>query len=482
MATPSPASFLDQLFDRAGKLFQPPPWLVEELQRRLVLLLNHVLQQEPEAQARLKRQTGRLVEAHWRVFSVRLQATPAGLLELGSPAQQPDLTLTVTEESPWSLAQAALRGDKPAVRIAGDVQLAAEVQWLVDHVRWDLEEDLSRVFGDAPAHAMGQAMHRVAEALRGFVGGKGAPAAAPGPGAPGRPRSGKRMTRYFRAVFILWVILRYGLDELLLSGFRLPALARVVSFGRRLDAPRGQRLRQALEHLGPIFVKFGQVLSTRRDLLPADIADELAMLQDRVPPFPSEVAVATIERAFRRPLAAIFESFEHEPVASASIAQVHFAVIRTRDGQLRDVAVKVLRPGMLPVIEKDLDLMRMMAGWVEHLSADARRLKPREVVAEFDKYLHDELDLVREAANAAQLRRNMAGLHLVLIPEMYWDFVHPEVMVMERMTGVPISQVERLWRPAWTCASWRATASRSSSPRCSATASSTPTCTPATSR
>jgi ubiquinone biosynthesis protein len=156
------------------------------------------------------------------------------------------------------------------------------------------------------------------------------------------------------------------------------------------------------------------------------------------------VAVATIERAFRRPLAAVFESFEHEPVASASIAQVHFAVIRTRDGQLRDVAVKVLRPGMLPVIEKDLDLMRMMAGWVEHLSVDARRLKTREVVAEFDKYLHDELDLVREAANAAQLRRNMQGLHLVLIPEMYWDFVHPEVIVMERMTGVPISQVERL--------------------------------------
>jgi ubiquinone biosynthesis protein UbiJ len=187
MATQSPASFLDQLFDRVGKALQPPPWVVEEMQRRLVLLLNHVLQQEPEAQARLKRQTGRLVEAHWRVFSVRLQATPAGLLELGSPAQQPDLTLTLTDESPWSLAQGALRGEKPAVRIAGDVQLAAEVQWLVDHVRWDLEEDLSRVVGDAPAHAMGQAMRRVAEALRGFVGGKGAPAAAPAPVPPAGP-------------------------------------------------------------------------------------------------------------------------------------------------------------------------------------------------------------------------------------------------------------------------------------------------------
>jgi ubiquinone biosynthesis protein UbiJ len=187
MATQSPASFLDQLFDKVGHALQPPAWLVEEMQRRLVLMLNHVLQQEPEAQARLKRQAGRLVEAHWRVFSVRLQATPAGLLELGSPATVPDLTLTLTEESPWSLAQSALRGDKPAVRIAGDVQLAAEVQWLVDHVRWDLEEDLSKVVGDAPAHAMGQAMHRVAEALRSFVGGTGAPAAPSAPVPPAGP-------------------------------------------------------------------------------------------------------------------------------------------------------------------------------------------------------------------------------------------------------------------------------------------------------
>jgi ubiquinone biosynthesis protein len=255
------------------------------------------------------------------------------------------------------------------------------------------------------------------------------------------------VTRYVRAIYIAWVVLRYGLDELVLSSLRqrwLRGLGRVISFGRRLDAPRGQRLRMALEHLGPIFVKFGQVLSTRRDLLPADIADELARLQDRVPPFDPDIAVATIERAFRRPLASVFASFEREPVASASIAQVHFATLVERSGRLREVAVKVLRPGMLPVIEKDLSLLRMLAGWVESLSADGKRLKPREVVAEFDKYLHDELDLVREAANAAQLRRNMAGLNLVLIPEMIWDFCHPEVMVMERMNGVPISQVERL--------------------------------------
>jgi ubiquinone biosynthesis protein len=255
------------------------------------------------------------------------------------------------------------------------------------------------------------------------------------------------MSRLLRGFFIVWVILRYGLDELVLSSFQKPwlrLLTRVLTIGRRLDAPRGQRLREALERLGPIFVKFGQVLSTRRDLMPIDIADELAKLQDRVPPFPSALAVATIERALRRPLSEVFASFEQVPVASASIAQVHFAVLRDRSGQEREVAVKVLRPGMLAAIDKDLRLMRMMAGWLESLSVDGRRLKPREVVAEFDKYLHDELDLIREASSAAQLRRNMEGLDLVLIPEMFWDFCTTEVLVMERMHGVPISQVERL--------------------------------------
>lgn len=255
------------------------------------------------------------------------------------------------------------------------------------------------------------------------------------------------MTRLFRGVFIVWVLFRYGLDELFLTSFQKPwlhAIARTVSFGRKLEAPRGQRIREALERLGPIFVKLGQVLSTRRDLLPLDIADELARLQDRVPPFGSDVAIATIERAFHKKVDDIFVSFEREPIASASIAQVHFAVLKDRTGQAREVAVKVLRPGMLSAIEKDLSLMRMMAGWVEGLSSDGKRLKPREVVAEFDKYLHDELDLVREASSAAQLRRNMAGLDLVLIPEMFWDYCATEVIVMERMHGIPISQVERL--------------------------------------
>ncbi len=229
----------------------------------------------------------------------------------------------------------------------------------------------------------------------------------------------------------------------MLSGFDNPLLAllrRVITVGRDLRAPRGQRLREALERLGPIFVKFGQVLSTRRDLMPPDIAEELAHLQERVPPFPSAVAVAIIEKAFGKPLQQVFATFEQTPVASASIAQVHFAQLH--DG--REVAVKVLRPDMLQVIEKDLGLMRVMAGWVERLSVDGKRLKPRQVVAEFDKYLHDELDLIREASNAAQLRRNMQDLDLVLIPEMHWDWCRTDVLVMQRMKGVPISQVERL--------------------------------------
>ncbi len=251
------------------------------------------------------------------------------------------------------------------------------------------------------------------------------------------------MRQFARLVYITFIVLRFGLDELALSGFRqrwANALARILTLGRRLNEPRGVRLRRALEKLGPIFVKFGQVLSTRRDLLPKDVADELARLQDRVPPFPGAQAIALVERAFGRRIDEVFDSFDVDPVASASIAQVHFA--RLKSG--REVAVKVLRPNMLPVIEDDLALLHLLAGWVERLSVDGRRLKPREVVAEFDIYLHDELDLVREAANAAQLRRNMQGLGLVMVPEMLWDLCTPTVMVMERMYGVPISQVGRL--------------------------------------
>lgn len=182
MATRSPFPFLDSLFDALGARLAPPPWAVHEAQHRLVLLLNHVLMQEPQAMDRLRRQAGRIVEARWRIFHMRLVATPAGLLDLAETAPAPDLTLTIAEDSPWTLAQAALRGDKPPVRIAGDVQFAAEVNWLVDHVRWDLEEDLARVMGDAPAHAVAQMGRSMAEALRRFVPGA-RPPAQPGTGA-----------------------------------------------------------------------------------------------------------------------------------------------------------------------------------------------------------------------------------------------------------------------------------------------------------
>jgi ubiquinone biosynthesis protein len=251
------------------------------------------------------------------------------------------------------------------------------------------------------------------------------------------------MRQFARLIYIAFTVLRFGLDDIALSHFRqrwVRALAAVVTLGRRFDESRGVRLRRALERLGPIFVKFGQVLSTRRDLLPLDVADELAKLQDRVAPFPSAQAVVLVERAFGRRIDELFSHFSPEPVASASIAQVHFATLR--DG--REVAVKVLRPGMLAVIEDDLALLHRLARWAERASTDARRLKPREVVAEFDIYLHDELDLVREAANAAHLRRNMEGLNLVMVPEMIWDLCAPGVIVMERMHGVPISQIGRL--------------------------------------
>jgi ubiquinone biosynthesis protein len=251
------------------------------------------------------------------------------------------------------------------------------------------------------------------------------------------------LRRLFRLVRIFRVALRFGLEEFALApGGRAARTTGALLFWRRLDAPRAVRLRRALEALGPIFVKFGQVLSTRRDLLPPDIADELAKLQDQVPPFPGDAAVEEIERAFGRPLAQVFEQFSQVPVASASVAQVHFAVLPGG----RECAVKVLRPGMLPVIVRDLALLDSGAFLIEKLWADGRRLKPREVVAEFARHLYDELDLMREAANAAQLRRNFLDSPLLAVPEVYWDWCSGTVMTMQRMSGTPISQVEELRR------------------------------------
>jgi len=249
--------------------------------------------------------------------------------------------------------------------------------------------------------------------------------------------------RWLRLAKIWLVALQYGLDEFLLGHERfrwLRPTARALTFWRDLSTPRAVRLRLALEALGPIFVKFGQVLSTRRDLIPPDIAEELAKLQDRVPPFPSEHVLGTLERVYGRTVGEVFRSFEREPVASASVAQVHLAELP--DGT--PVAVKVLRPDIAATIEEDLALMQMGAWAVEHLWSDGKRLRPRDVVAEFEKTIHGELDLAREAANCSQLRRNFLNSPLLLIPEVYWDWSSSEVMVMERMAGVPISQMERL--------------------------------------
>jgi len=229
-------------------------------------------------------------------------------------------------------------------------------------------------------------------------------------------------------------------------------LARIFSIGLRFrlyrllprfaparDETRAVRLREALETLGPIFVKFGQMLSTRRDLLPLDVADELARLQDRVPPFPSELAVAEIERSLGIPLSQLFLSFEREAVASASVAQVHFAVLP--DGA--EVAVKVLRPGVEHEIADDVRLLETAAALLERWP-EARRLRPREVVAEFARHLADELDLMREAANASLLRRNFEHSRLLVVPKVHWPYCAPRVMVMERMRGTPISQIKAL--------------------------------------
>jgi ubiquinone biosynthesis protein len=249
-----------------------------------------------------------------------------------------------------------------------------------------------------------------------------------------------------RLVQIQRVLLKHGLDDFVRAThlYRplrfLFYLSPDVWFERRRHVSRGERLRLALEELGPIFVKFGQAVSTRRDLLPADIADELAKLQDRVPPFPGSIAREIIERAYNRPVTEAFSAFDETPLAAASIAQVHVA--RLLDGE--EVVVKVLRPGMRAMIERDLEVLYALAGLAQTYWSESRRLRPLEIVAEYEKTILDELDLMREAANASQLKRNFAGSDLLYVPEVHWDYCRLDVMVMERIHGVPISNMERL--------------------------------------
>jgi ubiquinone biosynthesis protein len=251
-----------------------------------------------------------------------------------------------------------------------------------------------------------------------------------------------------RLLQIQRVLVRHGLDEIILAThlFRPLRFAFYLSpatwFERRRGGTRGERIRLALEELGPIFVKFGQALSTRRDLLPSDIADELEKLQDRVPPFPGSEARAIVERAYGRSVTEVFEEFDETPLAAASIAQVHVA--RLRSGE--DVVVKVIRPGVREKIERDIEVLHVFARLARDYAREGRRLRPVEVVKEYEKTILDELDLMREASNAAQLKRNFAGNELLHVPAVYWDYCRPEAMVMERIRGVIINDLDELRR------------------------------------
>ncbi|HZF17033.1 MAG TPA: ubiquinone biosynthesis regulatory protein kinase UbiB [Steroidobacteraceae bacterium] len=250
-----------------------------------------------------------------------------------------------------------------------------------------------------------------------------------------------------RLIEIQRVLTRYGLDDFIRATHLYRPL-RFVSYlspwtwFRRRRGSRGERLRLALQDLGPIFVKFGQTVSTRRDLLPDDIADELAKLQDQVPPFPSAIAKAGIEAAYGRPITEVFASFDDEPIAAASIAQVHGA--KLRDG--KEVVVKVLRPGMRAHIDRDIEVLYAFAGLAARFWSEGSRLRPVEVVREYQKTILDELDLMREAGNASQLRRNFAGSTLLYVPEVHWEYCRSGVMVMERIRGLAVSNVAEMRR------------------------------------
>jgi ubiquinone biosynthesis protein len=253
--------------------------------------------------------------------------------------------------------------------------------------------------------------------------------------------------RFLRILEITRILVRYRLDEIL---YYLPLLKPYQAI-LKLSPARwlvpepeenfGARLRLALEALGPTFIKLGQMLSTRRDLLPDDITRELAKLQDNVPPFPSVVAQQIIEQSLKRPIEELFAHIESEPAAAASIAQVHFGVLR--DG--REVAIKIRRPGLRRTIDQDLGILAWLAELAERYSQEGRRLRVRAVVAEYAKTLRGELDFLREAANASQLRRNFAHEpNLLYVPEVYWDFCSEEVLVMERIHGIQIGQIDAL--------------------------------------
>jgi len=251
-----------------------------------------------------------------------------------------------------------------------------------------------------------------------------------------------QLSQFTHLLRIVRVLAHHNLDEYLANIAPLkPYLFLLHIFPRRKDdAPRGQRLREALQELGPVFVKLGQMMSTRPDLIPDDIAEELSLLQDQVPPFPGEQALLILEQAYEEPVSHHLVDFNLEPLASASVAQVHDA--RLNDGT--EVIVKILRPGLEPVIERDIDLLFMLARMGEKYSPDFRRLRAVEVIDEYSKTIHDELDLMREAANASQLRHNFSTSPLLYVPEVYFDHTRTNVMVMEKIHGTTVTKVDTL--------------------------------------
>lgn len=248
--------------------------------------------------------------------------------------------------------------------------------------------------------------------------------------------------RWFRFFHIIGVFIWYRLDIFFVREQKsnaLPRLLDLLFFWRSTPQQRAIRLRLALEKLGPIFVKFGQMLSTRRDLLPPDVADELTKLQDQVPPFAFTQVEAILIEAFNAPLQSTYAEFDPVPVASASVAQVHFATLHSGE----QVAVKVLRPGIAAVIHRDIALLRTLAWWVKQLSSEGRRLKPDEMVDEFARHTEHELDLTLEAAQCSQLGRNFSDKRL-LVPAVYWDYSRKQVMTMQRMFGTPVRDIYAL--------------------------------------
>ena len=452
----------------------------------LARLLDAALDLDPEARQALAGLSGKTIDLditgigglRLRIDGERVRVEPRD--------ETLDADVTI-RGAPLSLLRFVFAGDRETlllgeeVRLHGDIALATRLQQIAGRMDIDIEEAIAERLGDVPAHEL----MRAVRGLGGWMRTAGAAlladaseylryetAVTPGTedverfrarrrGDPGRCRAARGphratgtatgsaavigLRQILRLAYINIVLVRHGLDDIVLGTHLLRPIRFLLyllpwNWIGRTQPPRAVRLRRTLEDLGPIFIKLGQILSTRRDLLPEDIADEFASLQDRVPPFPGETAAAIVRAELGRPVEEIFSEFALEPLASASIAQVHAA--RLADG--REVVVKVVRPEIEKVIRRDVSLMRLVADLAHRYWLDARRLHPREVVAEYEKTILDELDLLREAASASQLRRNFEGSDLLYVPEVHWEYTRRRVMVMERVSGIPISNVDAL--------------------------------------